>query len=426
MLENNESLRQYLYLTYSCTENELQTQFNRCNSIYDGFEKIFGHYPDYFFSAPGRVEIIGNHTDHNGGLVIAAGINLDMIAAMAPNTSGKINVFSLGYSEEIVSLDLTDLSVKENERNSTISLLRGIVARFEYLGYKAGGFDAYVSSDVMMGSGLSSSAAFEVLFGTILNIYYNQGAISPVEIAQIGQYAENVYFGKPCGLMDQMASAIGGFVMIDFKDKAKPYYEKIDVDFQSSNYSLLIVDIKSDHQNLTADYASIPEEMMAVCQIFDARQCRDINPESFLARISNLREKAGDRAVLRCLHFFDENKRVTALKKSLGENDFATFLKLINESGDSSFRWLQNCHSPRYPDNQGISLGIYLTQCFLREQNLKGACRVHGGGFAGSIEVFMSNSHLENYRKYIEAVFGTGAVKVLKVRPIGVCYYRIQ
>ncbi|MFA4906861.1 MAG: galactokinase, partial [archaeon] len=249
---------------------------------------------------------------------------------------------------------------------------------------------------------------------------------SPVEIAQIGQFAENEYFGKPCGLMDQMASAVGGFVMIDFKDKIMPCYEKIDVDFQSKNYALLIVDTKGNHQNLTPDYAGIPIEMGNVCRELGVNQCRDIAPDTFYDKIPELREKVGDRAVLRCMHFFKENERVGKMKVAMEEDNFSVFLDLINESGESSFCWLQNCYSSTYPDKQGISLGILLTQEYLKKRELRGACRVHGGGFAGSFEVFLPNSHVDDYRGLIEKIFGTGAVKSLKIRLVGANSFQFE
>lgn len=426
ILGNNGGFRNMLSRMYNCDEREIKKQMKRYGILVDGFTLKFGEIPQYIFSAPGRVEIIGNHTDHNGGCVIAASVNLDTIAAVAPNSSDEIHLFSEGYSDGVISMNVRDLLVKNEERNQTLALMRGVLARFVQLSYKIGGLNVYVSSDVMMGSGLSSSAAFEVLFGTIINTLFNKGAMSPVEIAQIGQFAENEYFGKPCGLMDQMASAVGGFVMIDFKDKTRPIYEKIGVDFQSKNYTLLIVDTKGDHQNLTPDYAGIPIEMGNVCRELGVNQCRDIAPDTFDDKIPELRDKVGDRAILRCMHFFKENERVGKMKIAMEEDNFSVFLDLINESGNSSFCALQNYYSPTYPDNQGISLGILLTQEYLKKQGIRGACRVHGGGFAGSYEVFLPNSHVDDYRGLIEKIFGTGTVRPLKIRSVGANSYRLK
>lgn len=425
-MENNTSIDNVeLTRIYGGDANEIQLQIKRYGAIRDGFESKFHKSPQYFCSTPGRVEIIGNHTDHNGGCVIAAAINLDTIAAVAPNDSGLIRLFSKGYSTGIIDVDLRVLAAKTDEKNDTPALLRGIAARFMQLGYRIGGFDAFIVSEVGIGSGLSSSAAFEVLIGTIFNVLFNAGAVSAVEIAQIGQFAENEYFGKPCGLMDQLASAVGGLVLIDFKNRAQPEYEKIEIDLQSQKYSLLTVDIHDSHQDLTADYAAIPQEMRAVCREFKVGQCREITAADFYVKMPELRKKVGDRAILRCAHFFAENERVAGVKTALQSGDFSDFLNLINESGRSSLCWLQNCYPPHRPATQGINLGIFLTQEYFRKKNLKGACRVHGGGFAGSIIVFLPDPCLEDYRSYIEKVFGPDSVKCLRIRSTGTTGFRL-
>lgn len=420
----NDGIQKKLYRMYGKDKQCIQNQRDRYRTILMGFKSQFRGFPDYFFSAPGRVEIGGNHTDHNGGCVIAASVDLDAIAAVKPNSNHYIKVFSEGYSTDIISVDIRDLSVREMERNQTSALIRGIVARFEQLGYQASGFNAYISSNVIMGSGLSSSASFEVLIGTILNTLFNKGAVSDVEIAQIGQYSENEYFGKPCGLMDQMASSLGGIVLIDFKDKTNPLYEKVDIDFESKGYGLLIVNTKGNHRDFTEDYAAIPKEMKLVCREFGVKRLREIEAKAFFEKIPALRNVVGDRALLRCAHFFMENERVAKMKVALEEDDFSGFLSLINESGQSSFCWLQNCYSPAYPENQGISLGLFLTRDYFAKRKIQGACRVHGGGFAGSYEVFLPNSFFEDYQQLIESVFGKDAVKSLKIRSIGAnCVY---
>jgi len=422
----NKKYEDQLTRIYGDAATYLQPQTARYRAVHTGFEKQFGGSPQYFCSAPGRVEIIGNHTDHNGGRVVAAAINLDTIAAAVANGSETIRLFSENYTSNLVEVNLRDLAVKATERNSTPALLRGIAARFVRLEYQIGGFDAYVSSEVGVGSGLSSSAAFEVLIGTIFNALFNAGRIPAVEIAQIGQFAENEYFGKPCGLMDQLASAVGGMVMIDFKDRTRPEYEKIQIDLQAQNYILLTVDIQDSHADLTPDYAAIPQEMRMVCREFGVQQCREINLKDFYSKIAELRQKVGDRAILRCAHFFAENERVTQVKSALQSDDFASFLDLINASGLSSLCWLENCYPPHRPATQGVNLGLLLTKEYFNKHNISGACRVHGGGFAGSIIVFLPAENLSDYRKYIEKIFGAGAVKALRIRPVGTTYFKMN
>jgi len=422
----NEKYNDELIRIYGNAETDIRQQTERYRAVQTGFENKFGASPQYFCSAPGRVEIIGNHTDHNGGCVVAAAVNLDTIAAVTPNDAERIRLFSANYSAEMVEIDLQDLAVKATEKNSTPALLRGIAARFVQLGYRIGGFEAYVASEVGIGSGLSSSAAFEVLVGTIFNALFNAGRVPAVEIAQIGQFAENEYFGKPCGLMDQLASAVGGMVLIDFKDRSRPEYEKIQIDLQAQKYTLLIVDIQDSHADLTPDYAAIPQEMRAVCREFGAEQCREIVAEDFYSKIAELRRKVGDRAILRCAHFFAENERVAGVKSALRSDDFAGFLALINDSGLSSLCWLENCYPPHRPATQGVSLGLFLTKDYFRDHNISGACRVHGGGFAGSIIVFLPEENLDDYRKFIEKVFNPGTAKSLRIRSAGTTYFRVN
>ena len=379
-----------------------------------GFAAAFGGNPVRYFSAPGRTEIGGNHTDHQRGKVLAAAVNLDTLAAVRPNGTNTIRILSEGYPMCQVSLDL--LEPQENEINSTPSLVRGVAARFTQLGCKVEGFDAYCTSTVLPGSGLSSSAAYEVLIGTIINHMFFDGKVSQPEIAQIGQYAENVFFGKPCGLMDQMASAVGNLVTIDFADKAHPVITPVKVDFASFGHALCIIDSRASHADLTDEYAAIPYELKDICAHFGKEVTTQISEEEFYAAIPALREKCGDRAVLRAVHEYQENKRVPQQVKALEEGDFATFLKLIKESGFSSWMYLQNVIPAGYKRNQDVALSLALCEHYLQG---KGAYRVHGGGFAGTVQAFVPFEILESFRAGIDAVLGEGACHVLSIRPQG-------
>ena len=326
----------------------------------------------------------------------------------------KIALKSEGFEESII--DINDLEVKESEKNTADALIRGVVAGFKNSGYKVGGFKAYTTTNVLKGSGLSSSAAFEVLVGNILSSLYNNGGIGAIKIAQIAQYAENAYFGKPSGLMDQMASSVGGFVAIDFKDIDSPIIDKIDVDFNTFDHALCIIDTKGDHANLTPDYAAIPAEMKMVAEHFSVEYLRQICREDVMLNIDILREEFGDRAVLRSLHFFDENERVDKLVHALKTNDFNAFLDSIRESGNSSYKYLQNVFSANDIKNQGLGIGLNVAEDVLKR---KGASRVHGGGFAGTIQAFVPDSLLEKYKNAMESIFGQGSCYVLIIRPVG-------
>ena len=395
-------------------QDKLAFQRERYEKAAAEFEKLFGEKPTHFFSAPGRTEIGGNHTDHNLGRVFAAGVSLDVIAAVKATDDGIITVKSEGFPVD--KIDSADTEVKEEEKNSSASLIRGMAGGFLKNGHKIGGFNAYTTSNVLKGSGLSSSAAFEVLIGTILNGLYNEQAISAVEVAQLSQYAENVYFGKPSGLMDQMASSVGGFITIDFKDEKEPVIKKVDYDFSKSGYALCIVDTKGNHADLTPEYAAIPQEMKSVAQFFGKSVLREVDKQELLDNISAVREKCSDRAVLRALHYFDDNERVLAQAEALERGDIEGFFKLINESGDSSFRYLQNIYASSAPAEQGLSLALYIAKSVLGD---KGACRVHGGGFAGTIQAFVPNDMLDKFSAEIEKVFGEGSCYVLSIRPVG-------
>ena len=378
------------------------------------FMEIFGTEPDRYFSAPGRTELSGNHTDHQRGRVLAAAVNLDMQAAVKVNGTNTIRVLSQGYPMCTVALDT--LTPVEAEINTTAALIRGVAARFAQLGCQVEGFDAYMESTVLPGSGLSSSAAFEVLMGTIINHMFFDGKVSPPEIAMIGQYAENVFFGKPCGLMDQMASAVGGMVTIDFADPEKPVIRPVDFDFTACGHALCMIDTRASHAELTDEYAAITRELKDISGYFGKTVLRQIPETDFYKEIPALRERFGDRAVLRAIHFYAENERVTRQVTALEKGDFATYLSLMKESGYSSYMYLQNVIPTGATKNQEVALTMALCQKLLGG---RGGYRVHGGGFAGTVQAFVPNDMLEQFRTGIDRVLGTGACHVLSIRKDG-------
>lgn len=379
------------------------------------FEELFGKDRHIrLFSAPGRTEIGGNHTDHNHGRVLAAAINLDIIAVVSPCEKFTVTIKSEGYNADVI--DLSTMSPQKDEIGRSASLIRGICSKFSQSGYKVGGFDAYTTSQVLKGSGLSSSAAFEVLVATILNDLFNDGAVNAVDKAKISQYAENVYFGKPSGLMDQMASSSGGFVTIDFKDNENPIVKKVEFDFSAYNHALCIVDTKGSHADLTDDYAACRFEMNEVAKTLGKEVLREVEPQEFYASIHKIRERCSDRALLRAIHFFADNDRVLKQVEALENKDFEEFKKLVVESGQSSFMYLQNIFSCKQPAEQGVALALALSDKILKG---RGAWRVHGGGFAGTIQAFVPIDLLEAYRSSMEEVFGEGCCYVLSVRPYG-------
>lgn len=378
------------------------------------FQKAFGKAPKRYFSAPGRTEIGGNHTDHQRGRVLAAAVNLDTQAAVAPNGTDEIRILSKGYPLSVVKLDM--LEPDSREFNTTPALIRGVAARFVRLGCPVSGFDAYCESTVLPGSGLSSSAAFEVLVGTILNGLFFENRISQPEIAQIGQYAENVFFGKPCGLMDQTASAVGNLVTIDFFDKDHPVIEPVNFDFASCHHALCIIDSQASHADLTDEYAAIPGELRAVCAHFGKEVLTQIPEDEFYREIPAIRKECGDRAVLRAIHFYQENARVPLQVAALECGDFEAFLRLIKESGHSSWMYLQNVTPAGYIEHQDVALSLALCEHYLAG---RGAYRVHGGGFAGTVQAFVPLDILETFRAGLDAVLGAGACHVLSIRPQG-------
>ena len=379
-----------------------------------GFAAAFGGTAERYFSAPGRTEVSGNHTDHQRGRVLAGAVNLDTVAAVRANGTDVIRVQSKGYPLCQVRLDA--LEPVDAEINSTPALIRGVAARFAQLGCKVGGFDAYCESTVLPGSGLSSSAAFEVLVGTIINHLFFDGKVTQPEIAQIGQYAENVFFGKPCGLMDQTASAVGGLVTIDFADKAHPDIRPVHFDFSTTGHALCIIDSRADHADLTDEYAAVPGEMKAVCEYFGKDVVTEIPEEDFYAAIPALREKCGDRAVMRVIHEYNENRRVPQQVACLESGDFEGFLRLTKESGFSSWMYLQNVIPAGYVRQQAMAVALGLCEHYLQG---RGAYRVHGGGFAGTVQAFVPFELLESFRAGIDGALGEGACHVLSIRPQG-------
>lgn len=404
---------------FNCDFEKLYSETTAASSRYfeavSEFEKLYGVKDNVrLFSAPGRTEIGGNHTDHQHGLVLAGSVNLDVIAIVSRNDEGIVRIKSKGYAMD--EIDIADLSIKDDEKGKAISLIRGVLAAFKNNGYEIGGFDAYTTSNVLKGSGLSSSAAFEVLVSNIVNGIYNDHKVDPVSIAKFSQYAEVEYFGKPCGLLDQMASSVGGFTCADFNDPKNPIIEKIELDLTTSNHTLCVINTGGNHANLTQDYADITLECKAVSNALGVDFLREADEAKFYQNIASIREKCGDRAVLRAIHIFNENKRVLVQKSALKRGDFNTFFVSVKRSGESSYDLLQNVYSPSNPEQQAISLALAITKQFL---NGRGAYRVHGGGFAGTIQCYIPNNMYEQYKNKMEAIFGDGSCVPLFVRSVG-------
>ena len=402
---------------YAHLYGNVRAQTERISLAIDKFTERFGDNREiYILSVPGRSEISGNHTDHNRGCVFAGAIDRDIIAVVAKNDDNVIRFLSEGYAEATVSLmDITDSDRFENYTSS--ALIAGVANAFREHGLNIGGYDAYSNTEVLKGSGISSSAAYEVMIGNILNYLYNDGRVDNKEIAKFSQYAENVYFGKPCGLMDQMACAVGGFVYIDFENEAQPTVESVDFSLSGAGYSLCIVNTGGNHANLNDDYASIPTEMRAVAACFGKKALRGIEEEELISKIPDIRAKVGDRAILRAVHFIRENRRVQRAKAALVSGEIDKFLTVINESGTSSFKYLQNVYTNINVEEQGLSLALSITDGFLAGK--AGACRVHGGGFAGTIQVFLPKTELKAYCELMDRVFGKGSAMQLNIRPVG-------
>lgn len=394
---------------------KVDLQRTRYIEAVERFVELYGEADISLFSVPGRSEISGNHTDHNKGRVIAASIDLDIIAVASKRSDEIISVTSKGFDPDTVGID--SLIPRKEEHGNSSALIAGVCDGFLKEGFKIGGYNAYTTSNVLKGSGLSSSAAFEVMIGNILNHFYNDSKIENSRIAMISRYAENVFFGKPCGLMDQMACAVGGFITIDFASDEDPKLEKLDFDLDAHGYTLCIVNTGGNHTDLTDDYAAIPKEMKKVATCFGRSVLGDITASEIINRLPELRRINGDRAVLRALHFVDENLRVDEQVEALKNDDIDSFLRLVIDSGNSSCDLLQNAYSPKDVEEQGITLALELSRRFLKDK--KAAWRVHGGGFAGTIQAFVPNEAVADYKEFIEGIFGNGSCHQLRVRQTG-------
>lgn len=413
-LLESESARQLFVKLYG--DQKVEANIKRYQDLLEGFEKTYQDNDVLLFSAPGRTEISGNHTDHNHGKVLAGSINLDCVGAAAKNNSDKVNIVSETFNQTF-TIDLNYLEPSE-KMAGTIDLVKGLLKGFLDSGYEIGGFDAYITSNVISAAGVSSSASFEMLLCSILNTFFNEERMNPVAYAHIGKFSENKYWNKASGLLDQMACAVGGLITIDFQKPSVPVVEKIDFDFSSQNHSLIIVNTGKGHADLSEDYSSVPNEMKKVAEFFGKEVCSEITEEQVISNLSKVREYAGDRSVLRALHFFEENKRVEAEVAALKENRFQDFLDNITASGNSSWKWLQNCYTNSNVQEQGICIALALTELFIAEKK-KGACRIHGGGFAGVIMAMLPNELVDEYIKYIEDAIGEGNAYNMSIRPYG-------
>ena len=399
---------------YGTQNHAIEKQQQRYERAVQAFHEFFPTRTDIkIYSAPGRTEIGGNHTDHQRGIVLAGAVNLDVIAIVSFHNEGVIRVKSEGYA--LAEIQLSDLNPNEKD-DGTMSLVKGVVTKFKEKNVTVEGFDMYTTSDVICGGGISSSAAFETLVGTVIDLKYNEGKSTPFEIAQYGWFAENVFFGKKCGLLDQTVSSYGGLVSIDFKDDSSPVIEKIDFDFEKYGYTLCVTDTKSSHENLTDDYVAIREEMKQVANYFDCEVLSEVNEKEFFSFVPNLRSFCSDRAIMRAMHFFAETKRAHEEAVALKNKDIDLFLRLVNESGISSGNLLQNLFSNNTPTEQAIPLAIAMSKSILEN---KGAVRVHGGGFAGTIQAFVPTEMVKEYKDSIERIFGDGSCHQMKIRPVG-------
>ena len=406
--------KKFAYL-YGSADSVTEYQRGRYSEALEQFSQLFPNRDDVrIFSAPGRTEIGGNHTDHQHGCVFAAAVDLDVIAVVSFHSDGVIRLKSKGYPQDDVNL--SDLEVRPEESGRSSSIIRGIARKFSDMGVQIGGFDAYTTSDVLSGSGLSSSAAFEVLLGTVIDAQYNAKNAGAVEIAKIGQYAENVYFGKASGLMDQTVSSVGGLVFIDFLDPGNISIETCSFDFEKAGYTLCVTDTNGSHADLTDDYVAVPEEMKKVAECFGKSYLREVDEAEFYAAVPKLRETCTDRAVLRAAHFFGENKRAASEAEAVRRQDIKRFLELVRESGESSANYLQNLYSCKKPAAQEIPLAIMMSKRFL---DGNGAVRVHGGGFAGTVQAFVPTELSDGYAAEMNRIYGEGSCHILRIRPVG-------
>ena len=413
-MQDREIKEEKLCEAYPRFAQDKETYLERIRRVKEGFAKTYGKEDPRIFSAPGRTEIGGNHTDHQHGCVLAAAVDMDILAAALPNGTNTIRVLSEGFAPDEV--DLADVHVREAEKNTSAALIRGVAVRMIEMGYPVEGFDLYAVSNVLKGSGLSSSAAYEVLLGTVINGLFCGGKVSPVEIARIGQYAENVYFGKLSGLMDQTASAVGGIVAIDFKEPAVPEVQKLDFRFETTGYSLCIIDSGADHADLSDEYSAIPMEMREVAAELGAEVLRDADENTFWEKLAEIRQKTGDRAVVRAFHFFRDSKRAVEEAELLQKGEFRKFLRLVKESGQSSVMYLQNVRVEGRLRQQEVLYTLAACDMLLGES---GAFRVHGGGFAGTVQAFVPNELLEGFRQGMEQMVGAGRCHVLSIRSAG-------
>lgn len=397
-------------------EENVSSQRERYLEAISEFISLYGNVEASLFSVPGRSELSGNHTDHNHGKVLAGSINLDIIAVATKTENGVITIKSKGFPEDVVDTN-TYNAPRESDFFKSNALIAGMASAFSKRGLNIGGYTAYTTSNVFKGSGLSSSAAFEVMVGNMLNYFYNEGKVENVEIAKMAQFSENVFFGKPCGLMDQMACAVGGFVYIDFEDTTNPIIEKIPFDLSAKGYALCIVNTGGNHADLNDDYASVPKEMKSVAGYFGKDYLRQLDKDTVLSKASELRQAVGDRAILRAIHFFNENERVEVQREALKSESISKFFDYVKKSGRSSFMYLQNVYTTKNVQEQGLSLALAITDSVLGEGD--GAFRVHGGGFAGTIQAFVPFAQVEEYRASIDSAFGKGACHVLRIRPDG-------
>lgn len=395
-------------------EHLLDYQMERYENTYNEFKAAFGYEPQNVFSSPGRSEICGNHTDHNLGKAVGASINLDMLAFVSKRDDGIICIKSKGFGD--IKINVNKLDKVDRETGNSTSLVRGVCKKLTDMGYRVGGFDAYTTNDVLKGSGLSSSAAFEIMIAFIENSLYNNEEIDAKTMAIASQYAENVYFGKASGLLDQLSCAFGGMISIDFKDPKNPVVERLPFDFGATGFSMVITDTRCDHADLTGDYVAIRTEMQSVANHFGVEFLRDVDFNEFYNKLPELKSKLPERTIIRAFHYFNENINVDNIQTALKQNDFDSFLKIVNKSGNSSFRFLQNIYSDKNPTSQGMSLALCLSEFIL---DGKGASRVHGGGFGGTMQAYVPNDMVKDYVNKMESVFGDGCCYLLKIRDIG-------
>lgn len=397
-------------------ETKEEENLERYRHVAEGFKKAYGDGDVLLFSSPGRTEISGNHTDHNHGKVLAGSINLDCVGAAAKNGTDTVRILSETFHQKFI-ISLKDLKPSA-DMAGTIDLTKGLLQGFKDKGYEIGGFDAFITSNVISAAGVSSSASYEMLICSMLNTFFNEGKMDVVAYSHIGKYSENRYWNKASGLLDQMACAVGGLITIDFREPEKPAVEKIDFDFSAQDYSLIIVNTGKGHADLSADYSSVPAEMKKVAEYFGKEVCAEIGEEEVLENLAKVRAYAGDRSVMRALHFFEENKRVEAEVAALKGGDFAAFLENITASGNSSWKWLQNVYTTANVQEQGISIALALTEMFIAKKK-RGACRIHGGGFAGVIMAMLPNDLTDEYVEYIENALGKGNAYRMSIRPYG-------